>query len=144
MNERMPLQREQPTDDATHLRLLSVFHFVIAGLALFGIIFLIVHYAIFSAFISNPKLWTNQPSGGPSPAEFFKVFKWFYLVMGVWFAGSGILNVISGFCIRARRHRTFSMFVSGVNCLHLPMGTVLGVFTIIVLVRTSVRELYMA
>ena len=116
----------------------------IAGLAIFGILFLLVHYALFSAFISNPKLSANQASGGLSPAEFFGYFKWFYLVMGVWFAGSGILNVISGFCIRARRHRCFSMFVSGVNCLHLPLGTVLGVFTLIVLVRNSIRDLYVA
>jgi hypothetical protein len=42
----------------------------------------------------------------PPPAEFFAIFKWFYLVMGVWFLGSGILNVIAGCCLRARKHRT--------------------------------------
>ena len=52
--------------------------------------------------------------------------------------------MISGFCLHARKHRTFSLIVGGVNFLHLPLGTVLGVFTIIVLIRDSVRELYEA
>jgi hypothetical protein len=36
------------------------------------------------------------------------------------------------------------MVVAGINCLHIPLGIVLGVFTIIILVRDSVRELYEA
>jgi hypothetical protein len=138
-----PLPRDQRQIDADHLKLLSIFHFIGAGLALLGILFLLVHFAMFQAFFANPKMWENQKQG-PPPAEFFAIFKWFYLVMAVWFVGSGILNVISGLCIRARKHRTFSMIVAGINCLHFPLGTVLGVFTIIVLIRDSVRELYEA
>lgn len=70
------------------------------------------------------------------------VLKWVYLAGAVWFVASGILNLISGFCLLARKGRTFSLVVAGVNCLHIPAGTVLGVFTIIVLLRDSVRELY--
>jgi hypothetical protein len=57
---------------------------------------------------------------------------------------SGVLNVISGLCLRARKGRTFSLVVAGINCLYIPLGTLLGVFTIIVLLRDSVRELYAA
>ena len=68
----------------------------------------------------------------------------FYLAGAVWFVASAILNVISGVCLRARKGRTFSLVVAGINCLHIPLGTVLGVFTIVVLVRDSVREQYSA
>jgi peptidoglycan biosynthesis protein MviN/MurJ (putative lipid II flippase) len=143
MSELPSLPKDQRKIDADHLNLLAVFHFVGAGLALLGILFLLAHFAVLHAFFADPKMWENQKQG-PPPAEFFAIFKWFYLVMGVWFLGSGILNVISGFCLRARKHRTFSIVVAGVNCMHLPLGTVLGVFTIIVLIRDSVRELYEA
>jgi hypothetical protein len=66
------------------------------------------------------------------------------LFFGAWFPASGVLNVISGLCLRARKYRAFSLVVACVNCLHIPLGTVLGVFTIVVLVRDSVRELYEA
>jgi len=141
MSELLPLPRDQRKIDADHLKLLSIFHYVGAGLAFFGILFLLAHFAIFHAFLANPKMWENQKQG-PPPAEFFALFKWFYLVFGVWFLASGVLNVISGLCIRARKHRTFSLVVGGINCLHIPLGTLLGVFTIIVLIRDSVRELY--
>ena len=141
MSELPPLLRDQHKTDADHLKLLSIFHFVGAGLALLGILFLFVHYTMFNALVSNPKMWENQKQG-PPPAEFFAIFKWFYVVFAVWFVGSGILNLISGLCIRARKHRTFSIIVAGINCIHVPLGTVLGVFTIIVLIRESVQELY--
>jgi hypothetical protein len=51
-------------------------------------------------------------------------------------------NLLSGLFLRARRHRTFSMVVAAINCLHIPIGTALGVFTFIVLGRESVRKLY--
>jgi hypothetical protein len=143
MSEPPPLFRDQRKIDADHLKLLSIFHFVGAGLALLGILFLLGHFAMFHAFFANPKMWENQKQG-PPPAEFFAIFKWFYLVFAVWLVGSGALNVASGLCIRAGKHRTFSIIVAGFNCLHMPLGTVLGVFTIIVLLRDSVREAYEA
>jgi hypothetical protein len=141
MNQLPPLVRDQRKIDADHLKLLSIFHFVGTGLAVLGMLFLLAHFALFHAFLDNPKMWENQKQG-PPPAELFAMFKWFYAVFGLWFAGSGVLNLISAFCLRAKKHRTFSLIVAAINCLHVPLGTVLGVFTIIVLLRYSVRELY--
>jgi hypothetical protein len=45
---------------------------------------------------------------------------------------------------RPERPDVFAGVVAGINCLHIPLGTVLGVFTIVVLIRDSVRELYSA
>lgn len=141
MNAPPPVIRANANKDSEHLNLLSIFHFVGAGLAMLGILFLIGHFALFHAFFANPKMWEGQ-KGGPPPKVFFDIFKWFYLFFGVWLLASGSLNVISGICIRARTNRTLSLIVAGINCLHLPLGTVLGVFTIVVLSRQSVRELY--
>ena len=141
MNGLPPLPRDQRKIDADHLKLLSVFHFVGVGLALLGMLFLALHYAIFHTFLTNPQMWQNakQP---PPPVELFGILKWFYLVMGIWFLASGVLNFIAALGLRARKWRTFSLVVAGINCLHMPLGTVLGVFTLVVLLRDSVRELY--
>ena len=143
MNAAPPLPGERRKRDADHLNLLAIFHFVGAGLALFGILFLLLHFAIMHAVFANPKIWADQKNG-PPPAEFFAIFQWLYLFAGVWLFTSLSLNVLSGLFLRARKHRTFSFAVAGLNCLHMPLGTVLGVFTIIVLNRASVRELYEA
>jgi hypothetical protein len=110
-------------------------------LALLGMLLLAGHYAIFHSLLSNPKIWENQKQA-PPPLELFAMLKWIYLLGAIWLVSSGILNVLSGLFIRARKHRTFSLVVSGINCIHIPLGTILGVFTMIVLLRDSVRELY--
>jgi hypothetical protein len=138
-----PILRDQRKIDADHLNLLAIFHFVGAGFALLGLLFLGVHFSMFHVFFDNPKMWEGQKQM-PPPAEFMAMFKWVYLLFAAWFLASGILNVISGLWLRARKNRTFSLVVAGFNCLHVPVGTILGVFTIIVLVRDSVRELYEA
>jgi len=138
-----PLPRDQRNIDADHLNLLSIFHFVAAGLALLGILFLMVHYTFMHFMFTNPDLWKNQKQG-PPPAEIFHVFIWFYIIFGAWFLVSGVLSVMSGVFLRQRKHRTFSLVVAAINCVHIPAGTVLGAFTIVVLVRQSVVALYKA
>jgi peptidoglycan biosynthesis protein MviN/MurJ (putative lipid II flippase) len=143
MSELPPLPRDQRKIDGNHLDILSIFHFVGAVLALFGILFLLAHYAFMHAMFTNPPFWQGQKQE-PPPEQIFAILKWFYLIFGLWFLASGVLNLISGFCLRARKCRTVSFIVAGINCVQIPLGTVLGVFTIIVLVLDSVRELYEA
>src|SRR5262249_50117956 len=140
MNEVPPAFRDQRKIDAGHLNLLAIFHFVGAGLALLGILFLIAHYSILHFVFNNPKMWQNQKQALPRGVIFASP-KLLYLFFAVWFLSSAILNVLSGFFLRARKYRTFSLVVAGINCLHMPVGTVLGVFTIIFLIRDSVGNL---
>ncbi len=141
MSEPPPLLRDQRKVDAEHLKLLAIFHLIGAGLALLGLAFIFAHYSFMHFFFANPKLWEGQKSGAPPP-EFFAIFKVFYVVAAAWLLGSCALNLISAAGIRARKWRVFSLIVAGINCVHMPLGTVLGVFTIVVLVRDSVREVY--
>ena len=48
----------------------------------------------------------------------------------------------AGRCLNERRHYTFCMVMAGIACMFMPFGTILGVFTIIVLVRPSVKALF--
>jgi hypothetical protein len=141
MSELPPLLRDQRKADADHLKLLAIFHFVGAALGLLGILFVLGHYTIMSTVLSNPKIWENQKQS-PPPAQILALLKWFYLAFGIWFFISLVLNVVSGLCIQKRQARTFSLVVASINCLHIPLGTVLGVFTLVVLLRDSVRESY--
>jgi hypothetical protein len=136
-----PLPRDQRNIDADHLNLLSIFHFVGAALACLGILFLMAHFAMMHFFFTNQAFWQDQKQA-PPPAAFFEMFVWFYLAIGLWLLASAILNVLSGVFLRLRKYRTFSFVVAGIDCVHVPFGTILGVFTIVVLTRDSVRDLY--
>lgn len=143
MSELPPLLRDQRKVDADHLRLLAIFHYVMAGLALLGLGFLFLHYALMHFVMCNPEIWKNQ-KGGPPPEQFFALFKWFYLVMGVLLVAGCVVNLLSGRFIGHKTHRMYSLIIAGINCLQFPFGTMLGVFTFVVLLRDSVREAYEA
>ncbi len=59
-----------------------------------------------------------------------------------------VLVVLAGFIAAAgyylskRQHYTFCLVMAGVECIFIPFGTVLGIFTIIVLARPVVKALF--
>ena len=49
---------------------------------------------------------------------------------------------LAGRYLLQRTHYTFCLVVAAIACLLMPFGTALGIFTIIVLMRPSVREMF--
>jgi hypothetical protein len=132
-----PLLDAQAIRDGEHLNLLAVFHFISAGLALLALGFIGLHFLIFNAVFSH-----HHFGGGFSANQDFPVAVLWVLYggFGFWIASAGVLNLLSGCFLLRRRHRIFSIVVAAFNCLQVPFGTVLGVFTIVVLTRDSVRR----
>lgn len=129
--------------DAEQLRMLAVGHFVLAGLALLGLAFIGFHYAVMHTVFDHPDVWRNA-KGGPPPALMLDLFRMMYVAFAAFFIACGVGNLMSGLFLRQRRRRTFSLVMAGINCMNMPLGTVLGVFTFIVLLRESVRQAYAA
>ena len=137
----LPILVDQRKIDENHLKLLTIFHYVVAGLALLSIGFLFIHYFIFDMMINKPEIWESQDST-PPPAEFFDIFIVFYIISGFFICVGAVLNFLSARFITHRKNRTFSFIVAALNCLQFPFGTALGVFTFIVLLRTTVLDSY--
>ncbi len=131
----------QQRRDREHLKLLSIFHCLFGGLALAGIGFLFVHYFMMHTLFANPEMWKYRPEDLP-PKAFLDSFIWLYVFMGVVLFAGLVLNVLSGLFLWQRRHRVYSIVTAGLDCLQIPFGTALGVFTLLVLSRDSVRQLY--
>lgn len=132
-----------PTKDNEHLRTLAICHYVVAGLSIVGLGFLAFHYSMMHMIFDNPQMWEKAKSPPPfNPAEFLHLFRWFYIVFGGIMVAAGILTLMSGRFIQRRVNRTFSIVIACLNCLHMPFGTLLGVFTLIVLTKDSVIQLY--
>ena len=129
--------------DGEHLRLLAVCHFISGGLAALCVLFVTLHFAVFHYFFSHPEFWDNGKQV-PIPPQVFAMMKWVYAFFFAWFVMSAAANIASAVCLRRRRYRTFSIVVAAINCIYIPMGTILGVFTIVVLSRGSVVKLYEA
>ena len=129
--------------DNEHLRLLAIFHYVYGGLTIaFSLIF-VFYIVIFSVILTNPDLMLqNDPEGIELIQAFGKFIIAFFALLLALGISLGIATIYSGRCINRHRHKMFSIIIAAINCLSIPFGTLLGVFTIIVLSRESVRTLY--
>jgi hypothetical protein len=172
--------------DAEHLRLLSLFHYIHAGLIAFysmfalvyifmGLMFAVIgltipietHAALPPHVESKHEAHAESPIGPehqdgppaqqhsadghsrdpfgnqePPPAALIAG-------MGLMFACIGTVALLFGLAystasfltgrsLARRTRRLFCLIVAGINCVNMPLGTILGVFTFVVLLRPSV------
>jgi hypothetical protein len=126
--------------DLDHLNLLGIFHYIFGGLVLAASCLCIIYIVI--GILGVRGAFPADNHGEPFPPE----VGWMFIAIGSvamlvgWTVG--ILVIYSGRCIRSRRHWVFSLIMAGVICISVPLGTVLGVFTFIVLLRESVKPIY--
>jgi hypothetical protein len=131
--------------DRQYLQLITIFHYVVAGLtALFGcvpIFHLVIGLSmLFGGFFNEVAVQGTEEA--ILMTMFGLMFTFLPLLLIVSFWGLAVATAVSGYFIQTRQRRLFSIGVAAINCVLFPFGTVLGVFTIIVLVRPSVVALY--
>ena len=139
-----PPARPLADADAGQLRLLVRLHLAAAGLSAAGLGLLWWHYSRMHAAFLDVTAWKKEPGGGASLEQFFSVFAQFYLVAAAILGVCTLGNLASGLFIRRRRHWLISVAVATFDCLVVPVGTILGAFTLVVLLRESVRADYVA
>jgi len=129
------------TKDQRDLDNLAVAHYVIGGLGVLFACMPLLHVAAGIAVLNGAlDQVANQP-GAPPP-----VFGWLFVVMGGMFflmgQAAAICIIVSGRFLKTQKHYMFSFVVACVMCGFFPFGTVLGVLSIIVLSRDSVKIAY--
>lgn len=139
----MNQQGNQVNQDLEHLKILSICFYVLAGLCLFPVLFGLI-YAIMGIFFSAAIMSADMPNRpGDPPAA---IFGGFFIVFGgafvVGFLTLGLLILKAGRNLSKKEGYTFAFVIACIICLWMPLGTILGVFTIIVLMRDSVKAIF--
>lgn len=142
MSDFPPLMRDQRPLDTDQLRLAAALHFALAGLAILGIVGLVVSYLMISEYLTTPELWRLVPEAPPEHV-LRAMMGFFYAFAALVLAGIAGLNITSGICMRQRKYRMLSLVIAMLNSLLVPVGTVLAGFTYVVLMRDSVRDTYL-
>jgi hypothetical protein len=134
------MERSMSKEDNDHLNLLSIFHYVVGGLTGLFSCMPFMHVFMGLALLSGK---FGEGSGGSAPPPFMG---WMFVITGSvvilfgWLIAASIL--IAGGRLKRRRSRLFCMIVAGIECMFMPFGTILGVFTLITLNKDSVKELF--
>jgi hypothetical protein len=127
--------------DEEHLRLLSIFHYVVGGLA--GLFACIPIFHLIGGLVVLAIGLTEAPGDERIPVLIFGLmFTLIALILitaGWTFA---ICLIVSGRRLGRRTNYKFCFVIACISCAFSPFGTVLGVFTIIVLMRPAVKELF--
>ena len=141
----MTPEETQAVRDQEHLRLLALFHYI-SGAVTVAFSLLYGLWALFASvmFASIPQQARgniNDPFAEQfMPVMIFGMFG-IFCVIGVIY---GIVEIVAGRFISQRRLRIFTIIASLPRLIFIPYGTILTIFTLLVLDRASVRLHYRA
>jgi len=125
--------------DIENLRLLAVFHYVVAGLAGLFSLFPLFHVTMGVLLVAG-KL------GDPNEQSADRLFGTLFIIMGICMLVIGFAYAacmaLAGRYLTHHRNYIFCLVMAALSCAFFPFGTVLGVFTIMVLQKDSVRQLF--
>ncbi len=129
--------------DEEQLRLLSIFYFILGGLAMLGVLGGLLYVGIGMAMV-NGAIPAGQGAGAqaPPPAAVGWALVGFGAVVCVLSLFYSIGLIIAGRRLRQQRSYVLCLVMAGISCLNVPFGTVLGIFTFVVLGRDSTKALF--
>ena len=133
------VRRGRFSPDEEHVRILSIMFYVFGGLGALGGLFPLIYVALGVAFLSGGM---GGPRGGGPPPE----MGWFFIVFGggislfIW--AMALCTLFTGYNLSRKKRYMFCFVIACICCMSVPLGTILGVFTIVVLARPAVKELF--
>jgi len=120
--------------DNEHLRLLRIGYFISAAQTA-------IFIPIGLLYAGMGLLFSQLPTGSAPPPSFVS---WIMGLFGAAFAGfaavAATLKLLTAIRLKERRSRVMCLIAAGLSCMEMPYGTVLGIWTFMVLGRASVRR----
>jgi hypothetical protein len=124
-----------------NLNILSIFHYVFAGISGISACFPIFHLILGLSILFGNFYPDDVSAEMPFPFEIFGLM-FTIIPAAIIFLGwaIAIALAISGYYLSKRRHYNFCLIMAGISCVLMPFGTILGVFTIIELLKEDAKE----
>lgn len=126
--------------DDQYIRILSIFHYVVAGLAALFSLIPVIHLTLGIAIVSGAIKEPREAFPLSMMGWFFIVFASCAILCGLAFS---VCLFLAGHYLNRRRRYIFCFVMAALACMFMPFGTVLGVFTLILLTRDSVKAQFL-
>lgn len=101
--------------------------------------FPLIHLAIGIGMVTGSFASASKDPSAHLMGWFFIAFAGVWMICGAAFA---VCLFIAARCLSRHTRYVFCLVMAGIECIFMPFGTVLGIFTIIVLLRESVKTLF--
>jgi len=140
-----PVNDTERKKDLDHLKLLAIFYYVFGGLSLLGVCCGGFYLVLGIGMVSGGGEMMQGPDAAMPRDDAEAAAGVFAVVGGVLMLLSlvaGLLQIKCGRNLQVQKGRTFCMVIAALTCLSVPLGTILGVFTLVVLSRDSVKAMF--
>ena len=127
-------------DNERQMSLLVTFHYVVGGVGALFACLPLLHLLFGIAMLTG-----IFPGGQEENAPPVFVGIMFAVIGGFFFLFGQAVSwciIYSGFQLKKKRKYLFSFIIACVMCIFIPFGTILGIFTIIVLSKEPVKMMY--
>lgn len=133
--------------DENHLKLLQIFHIIQGVLKAAGTFFVILYFGLIGLMFSNPAfIEASSSRHHNSDAALLPVMGGVFTIIGavvvIFMVVMTALSFFQAHCFAKRKHSLLCLILAAFDCLWVPYGTLLGVFTFMVLFRPSVKTMF--
>jgi hypothetical protein len=145
MNQPYPAQyppQPPPTltpQDESNLNVLGILFFVYAGIIGIGALALSAFAILPAMLISGAAAGSPTPPGAPPPLLFGGIFAAMFGLIALFLAVKCVVMLLAGRALGRRQHYVLVMIGACASLLTFPLGTALGVCTILMLQKPSVK-----
>ncbi len=122
-----------------NLRLLGVFYYVVAAFAAMIALIPMIYFTIGSVLLVVSLFNLRAMFPLTFVGGVFVLVASFLILLG---AAFGTCLFFAGRFLRQARHYYFCLVTGGVACVFFPWGTILGVFTLVLLSKEEVKALF--
>ena len=135
----MDVQRDIAIHD---LKLLSIGYYIQGGIAAFYTVMMAGYMGFLGTMLAAFGTAAQRDGQKAIPEFVFSLLTGLFMVIAVFSLAGTICLLLAGYWLRRYRNRIFIFIVAGFSCLSVPYGTVLGIFTFMVLRRPIVEQLF--
>ncbi len=134
----LPAHALTPQDES-NLNVLGILFFVYAGLVGIGALALSAFAVLPAMLISGAAAGAKPAPGAPPPMLFGGIFAAIFGLVALFLAAKCIIMILAGRALGRRQHYVLVMIGACAALLNLPLGTALGICTILMLQKPAVK-----
>lgn len=133
---------DDPAITAHDLRLLSIGYYIQGGISAFYTLLMLGYSAFASAVFANILKTAGESGQQEIPPALVSIISLLLAMMlGIACAYTACL-FLAAYWLRHSRNMLFLQVLAALNCLAIPYGTVLGIFTFMVLQRPTAKQIF--
>jgi ABC-type Fe3+ transport system permease subunit len=124
------------------LKLLSIGYFIQGGVATFYSLIVLCYVGVMGFVFTSMLKTAPSDARNQLPPGLLPIIGVVFAAVVLAGLAGGLCLLYSGYALRKHKSRIFVLVVAALSCMAFPYGTVLGIFTFMVLQRPAAKDMF--